>query len=173
MGIDFASHVRRIEDFPRPGITTFDTAAILKDPALFRAAVDELARPYAGDQVDAVIGIDARGFVPAAALARALGAGVVMIRKRGKLPPPVVTEEYSYEYASSAIEIGAEGLKPGARVVLVDDVLATGGTLAAAVALLASQQVTIIGIACMVEVSFMDGRSRLGGIPVHALAAYG
>lgn len=172
MSHEFQSHISRINDWPRPGIVTYDIAPILRDPVLFRTLIDAMIEPYKGDESrpSCLIGIESRGFILASAMADRLGVGLVMIRKKGKLPPPVLSEEYSYEYASQVVEIGDGVIGPMDRVILVDDILATGGTMAAALKLVKKTGATILGAAFAIEMTAMAGRSRLTS-PVHAAIA--
>lgn len=170
--IDFREHITTTNDWPRPGIVTYDVAPLLSDPGIFRDLINGLAEPYRGLTIDAVVGLEARGFLIAGALARELNTGVVMIRKKGKLPPPTIREEYSYEYASQVIEMGEQALKKDQRVILVDDILATGGTMAAAVKLVNKFGVQIIGISFIIEMRYMAGRDRLKDQIIHSLVQY-
>lgn len=170
--MDFRSKIIQIPDWPNPGITCYETSAILRDPVLFQALITALAAPYEGLAIDAVAGIEARGFLLAGALADRLQAGAVMIRKRGKLPPPTLQQEYSYEYAAAAIEMNPDMIQKGNRVVVVDDVIATGGTMAAAVKLLERAGGAVSGISCIVLVDFMAARERLKGHEIYAAVTY-
>lgn len=160
--------LRDVPDFPKPGVLFKDIAPLLADPAAFNAAIDVLAELPAAYEADLIAGVEARGFVVAAALARAVDAGVVPVRKAGKLPPPTVSASYELEYGSAEIEVPL-GLLEGKRVYLVDDVLATGGTLAATIELLARAGAEITGVGVLVELSFLDGRARLTGQDLTAL----
>lgn len=167
--MDFKTKIRFIPNWPKEGITTYDIGPLLADASGFRELIEQMAAPYLGKQVDAVVGIEARGFVLAAALAERLGTGVTLVRKKGKLPPPTVSQEYSFEYASHVIELPAQAFHAGQQVVVVDDILATGGTMAAAVKLVKQFPVEIIGISCAIEMVSMAGRDRLKGQTVHAV----
>lgn len=169
---DLKSKITRINDWPRPGIVCYDVAPLFKDKNDFHNIIEELARPYESQKVDVVVGVEARGFILAAALAYCLGVGVAMIRKKNKLPPPTVSQEYSYEYAAQVIEMQTGVVTPGERVVIVDDTLATGGTMAAAVKLVKKLQGEIVGLSFIVEMKFMAGADRLKGLPVHSLVSY-
>ena len=169
MPVDFKTRVTQINDWPRPGIVTYDIATLLRDKALFQEIVDQLAEPYNGKKIDAVVGLEARGFVLASALAYKLGTGMVLIRKKGKLPPPTIVQEYSYEYASNVIEIQSNSLASGQNIILVDDILATCGTMAAAVKLVNRLGVNIIGISFVISMDFMAGSDRLRGQNIHSL----
>ncbi|MEK7164896.1 MAG: adenine phosphoribosyltransferase [Patescibacteria group bacterium] len=160
------------DNWPTLGITYVDTADIFADGSCFRDVVAALVAPYEASKIDVIIGLETRGLVLAAALAHQLGVGLVMIRKKGKLMPPVIVQEYSYEYSTSVIEMKTDAIKPGQRVVLVDDVLATGATLAAAVKLAKRLGGDIIGISVIVEKKFLAPQTRLSGYPVHSLVQY-
>lgn len=169
---DLRSKIVEIRDWPHPGITCYETSALLRDASFFHTLIEEMAASYMGQSVNAVVGIEARGFLLAGALAQRLRTGAVMIRKRGKLPPPTIVQEYSYEYAAAAIEMNPHLIQRGDRVILVDDTIATGGTMVAAVKLLDRGGVEIIGISCIVLVDFMAGRERLKGRDIHAVVTY-
>lgn len=160
--------LRDVEDFPQPGVRFKDITPLLADAAAFGACIDGLADLPAAYEADVIAGVEARGFVVAAALARAVGAGVVPVRKGGKLPPPTLSARYDLEYGSAEIEVPT-GLLEGKRVYLVDDVLATGGTLAAAIDLLSRAGATVTGVGVLVELSFLNGRARLDGHDLRAL----
>jgi adenine phosphoribosyltransferase len=156
------SRLREVRDFPAPGVLFKDITPLLADPEAFGACIAALAELPAAKQADVIAGVEARGFIVAAALAQALGAGMVPVRKRGKLPPPTVTASYQLEYGSAEIEIPT-GLLDGSRVFVVDDVLATGGTMAATVELLGAAGATVTGIGVLIELGFLHGRDRLPG----------
>ena len=162
--------VRDIDDYPRPGILFKDITPVLADGAVLKAVIDELvthARTIG--PIDAIAGIEARGFILGAPVACALGVGFVPIRKQGKLPWRTITASYALEYGDAVVEIHEDAFIPGARVLVIDDVLATGGTAAASLDLVARGGATPIGFAVLVELGFLDGRSRLVGHDVHAL----
>ncbi|MCD8534224.1 MAG: adenine phosphoribosyltransferase [Verrucomicrobia bacterium] len=154
------SAIRNIADFPKPGIQFKDITPILRDPVLFHQSIELLAGPYSGKDIDAVVGIDARGFIFASGVALRLNAGFVPIRKAGKLPYFTLEESYDLEYGSSTIAIHQDALKEGDRVILVDDLLATGGTAIAAIKLLESLKVHIVGISFLIELAFLDARRK-------------
>jgi len=163
--------IRSVPDFPRPGVEFFDIAPVLASSAGLAAAVDALAASCAGP-VDAVVGVEARGFIVGAPTAIALGCGFVPVRKPGKLPGPVLSHSYSLEYGQETLAIQRDALRPGARVLLVDDVLATGGTIGATAALVATLGATVTGVSVLLELSFLEGRRRLteaGLQEVHAV----
>lgn len=162
--------VRTVPDFPEPGIQFKDITPILSDPDLLRAAVHELAAPYEGQGVTKVIGIEARGFILGSMLAHHLGAGFIPIRKRGKLPYTTLQETYDLEYGSDVIEMHKDGLVAGDRVLIHDDVIATGGTASAAHRLAQHFDVEVVGYTFLVELSFLNGRSKLSPeLPVHVV----
>lgn len=157
---DWTRLLRDIPDFPKPGILFKDVMPVLADPQAFAAAIAELAAPWRDARIDAVLAIEARGFLLGAPLAHALGAGLVPLRKPGKLPGEVREQRYALEYGEDALQVQAGALAPGARVLLVDDVLATGGTLAAACALAQRLQAEIAGAGVLLELAALGGRAR-------------
>ena len=170
---DFHALVRAVPDFPKPGVLFRDVTPLLAHAEAFAACIDALAEPWADAGVRAVCGIESRGFIFGAALARRLGAGFVPVRKPGKLPPPVVGIDYALEYGHDRLELHAHALQRGERVLLVDDVLATGGTLAAAQALLERLEVDLVGASVVIELPALHGRARWRSErPLHALLRY-
>ncbi|MBD9368183.1 adenine phosphoribosyltransferase [Xanthomonas sp. XNM01] len=164
--------VRDVADFPKPGVTFRDFSPLLADPVAFGLMLAELAAPWRDAGLVAVAGIESRGFILGAALARELEVGFVPVRKPGKLPGAVLEESYALEYGSDRLQVQADALPPGARVLLVDDVLATGGTLAAAAALLQRQGAELAGAAVLVELPALAGRTRwVSPMPLQALLA--
>ena len=161
--------IREIPDFPKPGILFYDITTLLCDSQGFRDTVDALAAPFMGEDVDQVIGIESRGFILGAAVANALGCGFVPVRKPGKLPGATHREAYSLEYGNNALEIHQEACAHQQRVLIVDDVLATGGTAEATIALVERAGGEIVGFSVLLELDFLKGRDRLVGRPVHAL----
>lgn len=175
---DVARLTRWADDFPEPGVKFADLTPVFADAKAFRNVIDAMVEAErslrsehrVGDGADLVAGIDARGFLLGAGVALALEAGVLAVRKAGKLPPPVLTQEYELEYGSASLEIPADGIElAGRRVFVIDDVLATGGTLGAAAELLIAAGAEVIGIAVVLEIEALDGRSRLAGYPVTSL----
>jgi adenine phosphoribosyltransferase len=164
--------IREIPDFPKPGILFYDITTLLCDPQGFRDTVDALAAPYMGEDIDQVIGIESRGFILGAAVANALGCGFVPIRKPGKLPSKTFTESYNLEYGTDALEIHQDACTNNQRILIVDDVLATGGTAKAAIDLVRRAGGKIIGAAFLIELDFLDGRSKLPGEPVYSVLRY-
>ena len=164
--------VRNVPDFPKPGIQFKDITPVLADARLFAGTIDLLTQNFAPGSVDAVVGIDARGFIFAAAAATKLNAGFVPVRKNGKLPYQTIEEDYALEYGHATVAMHIDALKPGARVLLVDDLLATGGTSAAAVSLVQKLGGKIVEAAFLIELKFLDGRKKLSGFPVRSIVAY-
>ena len=162
--------IRDIPDFPKPGILFKDITPLLADSASFKSVIDTLKERYADKKIDAVAGIEARGFVFAAAVGYALGAGVVMIRKPGKLPYKTFKQTYSLEYGEDAIEIHQDAFQPGLNIILIDDVLATGGTMAATTSLIQNNfKVNLVEVAFILELDFLNGREKLKGLPIHSM----
>jgi adenine phosphoribosyltransferase len=164
--------IRNVPDFPKPGIQFKDITPVLADARLFSGTIELLANQFQPGTVDAVVGIDARGFIFAAAVAARLRAGFVPIRKKGKLPYQTIEQEYALEYGTATVAIHVDALRPGNRVLLVDDLLATGGTAAAAAQLVQRLGAQILEISFLIELSFLRGRERLQGYPVRALVVY-
>jgi adenine phosphoribosyltransferase len=161
--------VRDIADFPRPGIVFKDIAPVLANAEGFGEAIESMAAPWRTQRPDAVLGIEARGFILGAPLARLLGVGFVPLRKPGKLPGRTITQAYALEYGEDALQLQADALPVGARVVLIDDVLATGGTLSAAQLLAERMQLHVLGAGVLIELSALEGRARWrGSAPLHA-----
>lgn len=161
--------IRDVEGFPKEGIVFKDITPILANAELFRAAIDLLCASAGGEKVDKIVGIDARGFIFAAAVADRLKVGFVPVRKKGKLPWKCIEAAYALEYGEAVVEIHEDAVKPGERVLLVDDLLATGGTAAAAVKLLSGLGAEIIAISFLIELSFLNGREKLGAHPVKSI----
>jgi adenine phosphoribosyltransferase len=165
-------HVRDIPDYPKPGVVFKDITPLLADPSAFSKAVDALAAPYESERIDKVIGIEARGFVFAAPVAYRHQAGFVPVRKPGKLPWNIEHEEYELEYGTDRLEVHHDGVKPGERVLIVDDVLATGGTACAAVNLAQRLGGEVVGLAFLIELRFLHGRTKTGNVPIHSVLEY-
>jgi len=166
------ARVRDVPDFPQRGIVFKDITPVLAEAALFRQVVDAFVARWRGEQIDRVVGIESRGFLFAAPLAYALGSGVTVVRKPGKLPWHVIREVYALEYGENALELHVDAVQPGDRVLVVDDVLATGGTADATGRLVARQGGTLVGFSFLVELGFLDGAKRLGPERVHSLLKY-
>jgi adenine phosphoribosyltransferase len=168
-----AQLIREVPDFPRPGIGFKDITPLLADPAGFALCIEALAEPWRGQRIDAVCGIESRGFIFGAALAQVLGAGFVPLRKGGKLPARTVGVDYALEYGLDRLEAHVDAMQPGARALIVDDVLATGGTLEAARRLVEHLGAEIAGASVVIELGFLGGRGRwTEGAPLHALLRY-
>jgi adenine phosphoribosyltransferase len=161
--------LRRVPDFPKKGIVYIDITPILQDAELFKLTIDLLAEKYIDSPPDYIAAIDARGFIFGGALATKLGCGFVPIRKKGKLPYKTLNEKYDLEYGSAELEVHIDAVPAGAEVLLVDDLLATGGTTAAAVKLLEKLEAKIIGIEFVIELDFLNGRQALGNYPVDSI----
>ena len=164
--------IRDVADFPKPGIVFKDITPVLADAGLFREAVSLLCATAGGRAIDKVVGVDARGFIFAAAVADRLGAGFVPVRKKGKLPWKTRQTAYALEYGEAIVELHEDAVKPGETVLLVDDLLATGGTAAAAVKLLDELGADLAGIAVLIELGFLNGRAKLAPHPVHSILHY-
>jgi len=169
---EIAQAIRSIPGFPKPGIVFRDITTLLKDPRRFSDAVDALCAPFADVGIDKVASVEARGFVFGAALALRLNAGFVPVRKPGKLPAEVLRREYALEYGTDAVEIHRDAVAPGERILLHDDLLATGGTMEAACGLIEELGGVIVGVSFLVELTFLHGRQRLSRYPIHSLVQY-
>jgi len=169
--MNLKDHIRAIPDFPKPGILFYDISTLLAHAEAWARSVEQLVEIVSPWKPTKLAGIESRGFLTAAPLALELGLGFVMIRKQGKLPGAVISHEYALEYGSDIIEVQADAVQPGDRVVILDDLLATGGTLAASVDLLQDVGAEVAGAACIIELSFLDGRSKVD-IPVESLIQY-
>lgn len=165
--------VRDIPDFPKPGVVFKDLTPLLADPEAFRQVLDGLAEPYRSARIDKVVGIEARGFIVAAPLADRLRAGFVPVRKPGKLPWRIERQEYELEYGSDLLEIHHDAVHRGERVLIADDVIATGGTAAATCRLVERLGGEVVGLAFVVELGFLSGAAALAGRPYHSLLRYG
>ena len=170
--MDLKQHIRHVPDFPKPGVLFYDITTLLRDPAGLKATIDRLSAPYAGQGIDVVIGIESRGFIVGAPVAERIGAGFIPIRKPGKLPAKTVKESYALEYGQDALEIHADAIEKGQRVLIVDDVLATGGTAAAAVELVKKLGGDLHGLAFLIELLSLDGKTKLGGQQVYSVLQY-
>ncbi len=169
---DIEKAIRNIPDFPKPGIQFKDITPVLADARLFSGSIDLLTQQFKPGDVDAVVGIDARGFIFAAAAAVKLQAGLVPVRKKGKLPYRTHEQEYNLEYGTATVAVHVDALKPGSRVLLIDDLLATGGTAAAAAALVRRLEARILQISFLIELKFLAGRQKLKDYPVRSLVVY-
>ena len=169
---DIEAAIRNVPDFPQPGIQFKDITPVLGDARLFAGSIDLLASHHRDSDIDAVVGIDARGFIFAAAAARQLGAAFVPVRKQGKLPYKTIEESFQLEYGEATVAIHEDALKTGARVLLLDDLLATGGTAAAAASLVQKVGAQIVEIGFLIELAFLNGREKLNSHPIHSVVTY-
>ena len=170
--MDLKKHIRHVPDFPKAGILFYDITTLLRDAAGFKATIDLLATPYSGQDIDVVVGIESRGFILGGAVAERIGAGFIPIRKPGKLPSKALKESYDLEYGKDALEIHHDAIEKGQRVLVVDDVLATGGTAAAATQLVRKLGGNLQGLAFLIELIALNGRGRLGGEQVYSVLQY-
>ena len=164
--------IRQVPDFPKPGILYYDITTLLRDPVGLREVLDGLTEPFRDQQIDLVVGTESRGFILGAAVADRLRAGFVPARKPGKLPAGTIQQSYDLEYGSDALEIHQDAIEQGQRVLIVDDLLATGGTARAALDLVSKTGGEIAGMAFLVELQFLGGRARLGDVPMFVALRY-
>ena len=164
--------IREIPDFPKPGILFYDITTLLKDAAAYKEAIDLMLEPYSGEQIDIVVGMESRGFIFSAPMAYLLGAGLVPVRKLGKLPAETITVEYALEYGSNTLEIHRDAIQAGQKVLIVDDLLATGGTVQGTIELVERLKGNVVGLAFLVELDFLKGRDRLNGRRVTSVVKY-
>lgn len=169
---DLKKHIRDIPDFPKEGIIFKDITTLLKDKDAFKKSIDLLAKKFSKEKIDVVIGVEARGFIFGAALAYKLKAGFVPIRKKGKLPSKTKSVTYDLEYGTDVLEMHEDALSDKSRVLIVDDLLATGGTIQAAIELVKSQNAIISGVAFLVELRFLKGKNKLKDLPVYSVIKY-
>ena len=169
---DLEAAIRNVPDFPEPGIQFKDITPVLGNARLFAGAIDLLVDKHKDARIDACVGIDARGFIFAAAAAHKMGVAFVPVRKKGKLPWKTYEESYSLEYGEATVAIHQDALGPGARVLLLDDLLATGGTAAAAVSLLRKIDAEIVEVGFLIELGFLNGREKMGEHPINSLITY-
>jgi adenine phosphoribosyltransferase len=170
--MDLRTFIRDVPDFPKPGIVFKDITPLLRAPRALEASMEQLAEPFRNDGITQVAGIESRGFIFASCVARILNAGFIPIRKPGKLPWTKRRHEYILEYGTDAIEIHDDAVSRDDRVLIIDDVLATGGTLAASIALVRGLDATIAGAATVIELTFLDGRKKLDGVRFNSLIQY-
>ncbi len=172
--MDLKAHIRTIPDYPKPGIMFRDITTLLGDARAFRRAVDELVQPFAGRRIGKVAGTEARGFILGGAVAHQLSAGFVPLRKKGKLPHTTMAVEYALEYGVDSLEMHADAIQPGDEVLLVDDLIATGGTAEASVALIRRAGGVVVGAAFVIDLPELGGADRLRGmdVPVSTLISY-
>jgi adenine phosphoribosyltransferase len=169
---DLRARIREVPDFPKPGILFYDITTLLKDADAYREAIDLMVAPYLDQRVDVVVGMESRGFIFSAPMAYQLHAGLVPVRKLGKLPAETVTVEYALEYGTNTLEVHKDAIQPGQRVLIVDDLLATGGTVNGTIELVHRLQGDIVGLAFLVELLFLKGREKLRGQPIHSVVQY-
>ncbi|MCG8429687.1 MAG: adenine phosphoribosyltransferase [Candidatus Omnitrophica bacterium] len=170
--LDLSAYIRNIPDFPKEGIQFKDITTLLKDKEAFRQAVDLLVAEYKDKKIDSVVAVEARGFILGGAVAHGLGAGFVPVRKKGKLPAKTSSVTYELEYGTDTLEMHEDALNAGDRVLIVDDLLATGGTVRAVTELLDKMEAGIMGIAFLIELSFLNGREKIKDYPITALIKY-
>jgi adenine phosphoribosyltransferase len=166
------SKIRSVPDFPKPGILFYDITTLLRDRAGFRMAIDALAQPFDGEAIDVVVGVESRGFIIGGAVADRLGAGFAPVRKKGKLPSNTVQETYDLEYGTDCLEMHSDAVDPGQRILIIDDVLATGGTAAATNALVRKLGGKVHALAFLVELEFLNGRSKIPSETVFSVLKY-
>jgi len=169
--MDFKEHIRAIPDFPKPGILFYDISTLLAHPQAWQATVEQLAAAIRPHRPDLLVGIESRGFLVAAPLAYALGSGFAMVRKKGKLPGKTVRHSYDLEYGTDTIEVQQDAISPGQRIIVVDDLIATGGTMQAAINLVQRQGGTVAAAVCIIELAFLNGRRRLT-VPLSSMVVY-
>lgn len=169
---ELKKHIRDIPNFPKEGIIFKDISTLVKNPAAFKKSIDALAARFKKEKVDYVVGVEARGFIFGAALAYKIKAGFVPVRKKGKLPYKTRSITYALEYGEDTLEIHDDAVPHGARVLVVDDVLATGGTIKAVTDLLTQQKAKIVGVAFLMELKFLKGKDRLTHLPIHSIIQY-
>jgi len=164
--------IREIPDFPKPGSLFYDITTLLKDPGAYKESIDLMLEPYKFEQVDVVVGMESRGFIFSAPMAYELGAGLVPVRKLGKLPAETLEVEYELEYGTATLEIHSDAIQAGQRVLIVDDLLATGGTVMGTIELVRRLGGEIAGLSFMVELTALNGRDKLGEFEIHTLLSY-
>jgi adenine phosphoribosyltransferase len=169
---ELRARIREIPDFPKPGILFYDITTLLKDGAAFRESIDLMLEPYKGETIDIVVGMESRGFIFSAPMAYQLNAGLVPVRKLGKLPAETITVEYALEYGSNTLEIHRDAIQSGQKVLIVDDLLATGGTVQGTIELVERLKGNVVGLAFLVELDFLKGRDRLNGRRVTSVVKY-
>ena len=169
---DLRARIREVPDFPKPGILFYDITTMLKDPAAYRESIDLLTAPYRDRKVDIVVGMESRGFIFSAPMAYQLKAGFVPVRKLGKLPAETVSVEYALEYGTNTLEVHKDAIVPGQKVLIVDDLLATGGTVNGTIELVRRLGGDVVGLAFLVELLFLKGRDKLRGHDIHSVIQY-
>ena len=169
---ELRAKIREIPDFPKPGILFYDITTLLKDPAAYKESIDLMLAPYQDERIDIVVGMESRGFIFSAPMAYQLDAGLVPVRKLGKLPAETISVEYALEYGSNTLEIHRDAISAGQRVLIVDDLLATGGTVKGTIELVERLRGEVAGLAFLVELEFLKGRDRLDGRRVTSVIQY-
>ena len=169
---DLRAKIREIPDFPKPGILFYDITTLLKDAGAFRESIDLMLEPFRDRKIDAVVGMESRGFIFSAPMAVQLNAGFIPVRKLGKLPAETASVEYALEYGTNTLEIHKDALSPGGQVLIVDDLLATGGTVLGTIELVKTLKADVVGLAFLVELLFLKGRERLGDHFTHSVVQY-
>ena len=169
---DLRAKIREIPDFPKPGILFYDITTLLKDAGAFRESIQLMLEPFKDKKIDAVVGMESRGFIFSAPMAIELNAGFVPVRKLGKLPAETASVEYALEYGTNTLEIHKDALQPGQQVLIVDDLLATGGTVLGTIDLVKTLKADVVGLAFLVELLFLKGRERLGDHLTHSVIKY-
>jgi adenine phosphoribosyltransferase len=170
--VDFKRYIRSIPDFPKTGILFRDITTLLKDKKAFKAAVDAISKKFKGKKIDLVVAVEARGFILGGAIAAGINAGFIPVRKRGKLPWRTNSVTYDLEYGTDTLEVHHDAISPGDRVLIVDDLLATGGTVKAVVDLVNKMEGKITGVACLIELTDLKGKERFKDYPVYSLIKY-
>jgi adenine phosphoribosyltransferase len=166
------AQIREVPDFPKPGILFYDITTLIKQAKPFAEAIDLLVEPFADQHVDVVVGMESRGFIFSAPMAIRLDAGFVPVRKLGKLPAETISVEYALEYGTNTLEVHKDAIQPGQKVLIVDDLLATGGTVLGTIDLVKQLKAEIVGLSFLVELQFLKGRARLGGYDIHSVIQY-
>ena len=166
------AEIREVPGFPKPGILFYDITTLIKNPAAFKEAIDLMVEPFKDSKVDVVVGMESRGFIFSAPMAIALGAGFVPVRKLGKLPGETISVEYALEYGTNTLEIHKDAIGAGQRVLVVDDLLATGGTVLGTIELIRQLKAEIVGLSFLVELLFLKGRDRLSEYDIHSIVQY-
>jgi len=166
------SRIRHVPDFPKAGILFYDVTTLLRDPGGFRLSIDSMAAPFTGGGIDLVVGIESRGFILGSAVADRIGAGFVPVRKLGKLPAATIRASYALEYGTDSLEMHRDAITAGQRVLIVDDLLATGGTASAAVQLVKELGGVVAGVAVLIELAGLHGREKIAGEQLHAVLTY-
>ena len=169
---DLRAMIREVPDFPKPGILFYDITTLLKDPGAFRQSIELLSVPFIDRRIDVVVGMESRGFIFSAPMALGLNAGFVPVRKLGKLPAETYSVEYALEYGTNTLEIHRDAITPGQQVLVVDDLLATGGTVNGTIDLVRRLGGEVVGLAFLIELTFLNGRDRLRGHEIHSVISY-